>query len=128
MSDQGREKNLFEKLPEDAQIAPFAPAVAHLDEIPGVGVTAAEGIIAEIGVDMTRFPTPAHLASWPRFTPGSKSPPAARRASDLPVTATGTWPGSWARPPSLEPSPGSTSLRRDAVVCPLTVHFRVSKI
>ncbi len=41
-----------------------------MDEIPGVGVTAAQAIIAEIGLDMTRFPTPAHLASWARFAPG----------------------------------------------------------
>ena len=54
----------------DAQIAPFASAVARLDEIPGVGVTAAQTIIAEIGLDMSRFPTPAHLASWARFAPG----------------------------------------------------------
>ncbi len=56
----------------EAQIAPFAPAVARLDEIPGVGVTAAHAIIAEIGVDMTRFPTAAHLASWAKFAPGIK--------------------------------------------------------
>jgi transposase len=54
------------------QIAPFADAVARLDEIPGVGATAAAVIIAEVGVDMTRFPTPAHLASWARFAPGVK--------------------------------------------------------
>jgi transposase len=54
----------------DAQIAPFAQAVARLDEIPGVGVTAAQTIIAEIGLDMSRFPTPAHLTSWARFAPG----------------------------------------------------------
>jgi transposase len=54
----------------DAQIAPFARAVARLDEIPGVGVTAAQTILAEIGLDMSRFPTPAHLASWARFAPG----------------------------------------------------------
>jgi transposase len=58
----------------DAQIgdhlAPFADAVARLDEIPGIGPTAAAVIIAEIGVDMTRFPTPAHLASWAKFAPG----------------------------------------------------------
>jgi transposase len=54
----------------DAQIAPFARAVARLDEIPGVGVTAAQTIVAEIGLDMSRFPTPAHLASWARFAPG----------------------------------------------------------
>src|SRR5450759_2253895 len=56
----------------EAQIAPFAPAVARLDEIPGVGATAAAVIIAEVGLDMTRFPTPAHLSSWARFAPGVK--------------------------------------------------------
>jgi len=56
----------------EAQIAPFAPAVARLDEIPGVGATAAAVIIAAVGVDMTRFPTPAHLSSWARFAPGVK--------------------------------------------------------
>ena len=54
------------------QIAPFADAVASLDQIPGIGVTAAQAIIAEIGLDMTRFPTPAHLCSWARFAPGIK--------------------------------------------------------
>jgi transposase len=54
------------------QIAPFAPAVARLDEIPGVGATAAAVIIAEVGLDMTRFPTPAHLSSWAHFAPGVK--------------------------------------------------------
>jgi transposase len=54
----------------DAQIAPFARAVTRLDAIPGVGVTAAQAILAEVGLDMTRFPTPAHLASWARFAPG----------------------------------------------------------
>ena len=53
-------------------IAPFAPAVARLDEIPGVGTTAARVIIAEVGLDMARFPTPAHLASWAKFAPGIK--------------------------------------------------------
>ncbi len=56
----------------EEQIAPFADAVTRLDEIPGVGVTAAQVIIAEIGLDMSRFPTPAHLASWARFAPGVK--------------------------------------------------------
>ena len=56
----------------ETQIAPFADAVARLDEIPGIGATAAAVIIAEVGVDMTRFPTPAHLSSWARFAPGVK--------------------------------------------------------
>jgi len=46
--------------------------VTQLDEIPGVGLTAAAVIIAEIGVDMTRFPTAGHLCSWARFTPSVK--------------------------------------------------------
>lgn len=54
-------------------LAPFADAAARLDQIPGVGPTAAAIIIAEIGLDMTRFPTPAHLASWAKFAPGIKS-------------------------------------------------------
>jgi transposase len=52
--------------------APFAAAAARLDEIPGVGPVAAAIIIAEIGLDMTRFPTAGHLASWAKFAPGVK--------------------------------------------------------
>jgi transposase len=50
-------------------IAPFADRVAQLDDIPGVGVIAARELIAEIGVDMSRFPTAGHLASWAKFAP-----------------------------------------------------------
>jgi transposase len=53
-------------------LAPFASAVARLDEIPGIGPTAAAVIMAEIGVDMTRFQTSAHLSSWAKFAPGVK--------------------------------------------------------
>ena len=56
----------------DAEIAPFAETVSRLDEIPGVGLTAAHVIIAEVGIDMARFPTAAHLCSWARFAPGVK--------------------------------------------------------
>ena len=47
-------------------------AVDRLDEIPGIGQTAAHLLIAEIGVDMTRFPTAGHLVSWAKFAPGVK--------------------------------------------------------
>ena len=53
-------------------IAPFARQVAQLDEIVGIGSRAAQDLIAEIGVDMTRFPTAAHLASWAKFAPMDK--------------------------------------------------------
>jgi transposase len=57
----------------EAHLAPFADAVDRLDEIPGIGATTAAVIIAEIGVDMGRFPTAGHLCSWARFAPGIKS-------------------------------------------------------
>jgi transposase len=56
----------------EAMTAPFVAAVARLDEIPGIGPIAAAIIIAEVGLDMTRFPTAAHLASWAKFAPGVK--------------------------------------------------------
>ena len=57
----------------EGHLAPFAEVAARLAQIPGVGPTTAAVIIAEIGVDMTRFPTPAHLASWAKFAPGVNS-------------------------------------------------------
>lgn len=41
----------------------------RLDAIPGVGVATAQIILAEIGWDMTRFPTPEHLVSWAKLCP-----------------------------------------------------------
>ena len=51
-------------------IAPFVTVVDRLDEITGVGRRTAQVAIAEIGLDMTRFPTSGHLCSWARFAPG----------------------------------------------------------
>jgi transposase len=56
----------------DEVIAPFAIQVAQLDEIPGIGVTGAQEIIAEIGVDMARFPTAGHLVSWAKYAPRAR--------------------------------------------------------
>jgi transposase len=56
----------------DEAIAPFAAQMAQLDEIPGVGKTGAQELIAEIGVDMARFPTAAHLVSWAKFAPRAR--------------------------------------------------------
>ena len=53
-------------------VLPFEAAITRLDEIPGIGRVAAAVVVAEIGLDMTRFPTPGHLASWARFAPGVK--------------------------------------------------------
>lgn len=61
-------------------IAPFAAARDHLDSIPGVGKRAAECIIAEIGVDMSRFPTAGHLASWAGLCPANNITGGKRRS------------------------------------------------
>jgi transposase len=65
----------------DVQLAPFAEAAARLDEIPGIGPVAAAAIIAEIGVDMSRFPTAGHLCSWAKFAPGINSSAAKSKGS-----------------------------------------------
>jgi transposase len=61
-------------------IAPFAQARDRLDTITGVGKRAAECIIAEIGVDMSVFPTAAHLASWAGRCPGNNVTGGKRRS------------------------------------------------
>ncbi len=53
------------------RLRPFAAAVERLDAIPGVGRRTAEILAAEIGTDMSRFPTAAHLASWAGLCPGN---------------------------------------------------------
>lgn len=53
----------------EEMVAPFGTTVQRLDEIPGLGAIGACAILAEIGLDMTRFPTAGHLASWAKFTP-----------------------------------------------------------
>jgi transposase len=64
----------------DRVIAPSVEARDRLDTIPGVGKRAAECIIAEIGTDMTRFPTAAHLASWAGLCPGNNITGGKRRS------------------------------------------------
>jgi transposase len=52
--------------------APVLPAVARLDEIAGCGIIAARAVIAEIGLDMTVFGTPARLVSWAKRCPQTR--------------------------------------------------------
>lgn len=53
------------------RIGPFEPQVTVLKTIPGVDRKVAETIVAEIGVDMSRFPDHRHLASWAGLCPGN---------------------------------------------------------
>jgi transposase len=67
----------IEKLAE-----PYLHQVAQLDEIDGVGTICAQDIIAEIGADMTVFPTPSHLVSWARWSPQVKQSAGKRKGSN----------------------------------------------
>jgi transposase len=51
---------------------PFAQAIRRLDTIPGINGQAAENILAEIGADMSQFPTAGHLASWAGMCSGNR--------------------------------------------------------
>ena len=58
--------------PDPGPGAAVLPAAARLAEIPGVSPKLAMAIIAETGVDMTRFPAPGHLVSWAGLAPAAR--------------------------------------------------------
>ena len=76
----------------DARIAevmgPFAEALTVAQTMPGVAVRAAQAILAEIGMDMTPFPTAAHLASWARLCPGTHESAGKRQPATIGKGAT----------------------------------------
>jgi transposase len=63
-------------------IEPYLHQVGQLDEIDGIGLICAQDIIAEIGVDMTVFPTASHLVSWARWSPQVKQSAGKRKGSN----------------------------------------------
>ena len=54
------------------RLRPLDEAIARLDAIPGIGREAAEALLAELGGDVSRFPTAKHLASWAGMCPGNR--------------------------------------------------------
>jgi transposase len=61
------------------RLQPFGAAIRLLMDIPGISRISAEVIIAETGADMSRFPSPAHLASWAGLAPGNHESAGKRR-------------------------------------------------
>jgi len=56
----------------EQRLNPYEQAMVLLQTIPGIKAISAAGILAEIGIDMSRFPTSKHLASWAGVCPGNK--------------------------------------------------------
>lgn len=67
----------------EERLRPFADQIARLDTIPGVGRIGAEEIIAAIGVDMSRFPSAAALASWAKVCPSNNQSGGKRRSGAI---------------------------------------------
>jgi transposase len=64
----------------DKEMENYDTAIRALDEIPGIGIESAQTILAEIGLDMSRFPTAAHLASWCGLCPGNNESAGKRKS------------------------------------------------
>ncbi|HEX4661453.1 MAG TPA: IS110 family transposase [Streptosporangiaceae bacterium] len=63
-------------------IEPYLPQVEQLDAVDGIGPVCAQDIIAEIGTDMTVFPSAAHLVSWARWSPQVRQSAGKRKGSN----------------------------------------------
>jgi transposase len=61
---------------------PYLPQIEQLDAVDGIGTITAQDIIAEIGVDMSVFPTSAHLVSWAKWSPQVKQSAGKRKGSN----------------------------------------------
>jgi len=95
----------------EALIEPYLHQVAQLDEVDGIGQVSAQDMIAEIGADMTVFPTAGHLVSWAKWSPRSSSRPANARAATQPAAATPTPAPPSARPRSAPAAPNRSPAR-----------------
>lgn len=67
----------------EERMRPFEEEVAILDTIPGINQVAAQGILAEMGTDMARFPTHGHLASWAKVCPGNNESGGKRKSTSI---------------------------------------------
>jgi transposase len=63
-------------------IEPYLHQVIQLDEVDGIGPVCAQDMIAEIGADMTVFPTAGHLVSWAKWSPQVKQSAGKRKGSN----------------------------------------------
>jgi transposase len=64
----------------EQRMHPFDAAIEMLDRIPGLGRRSAESILAEIGIDMSPFPSDKHFSSWAKLCPGNNESAGKRRS------------------------------------------------
>ena len=67
----------------EEQLSPSQELLERLDTIPGVGERVAQASLAEIGTDVSRFPTGSHLASWARVCPSNDESAGKRRSKHI---------------------------------------------
>src|SRR5262249_24677508 len=91
---------------------PFEEVLDRLDTIPGVARRVAEIIVAEIGPDVHRFPSPGHLASWAGLCPGQDESAGKRRSGK-------TRKGNRSCKPHLLPAVLKPTSRRSSAVSPV---------
>jgi transposase len=76
---EGLIQDMTDRVEEVMAQEPFASARRRLMTIPGIRATAAEVIVAEIGADMSQFPSAGHLCSWAGISPGKEQSGRKRR-------------------------------------------------
>jgi transposase len=67
----------------EANVEPFRTAIQILSTVPGIGPLSAEVIVAEIGIDMGRFPSQGHLISWAGLCPKNDESAGKRRSTRM---------------------------------------------
>ena len=93
---------------------PYEHQITQLDAVPGTGVTTAQDIIAEIGTDMTVFPTAAHLVSWAKWCPQVAQSGGKRKGANASGRGNRYVGQPSAKPPSAPAAPSPSPARNTA--------------
>jgi transposase len=98
----------------EERMRPFEPAIQQIMRLPGIGRRSAGQILAEIGVDMSRFPTYHHMSSWAKICPGNNESASKSRSG---------WTGKgnpWLRAALVEAAWGAARSHRATSLCNTT--------
>jgi len=80
IDEQSKQIERIEAMIQKYTTDAYDAAAKAIDELPGIGRISAEQIIAEIGIDMSRFPTADHLCSWAGISPGNNESAGKRKS------------------------------------------------